>query len=160
MKKLFWPLPILSLLLLPLLFNACQPTAEPIDYGADLCEFCKMTIVDEQHAAEVVSSKGRAFKFDAIECMANYLEQNGNTKFPILLVNDYHSPRKLIDAETASYLISKNLPSPMGAFLTAFGQKTTAVEMQNTKGGEVFDWQSLNSYLREQGVVKQSKTEY
>ena len=148
------PVRLLPLLFLPLLFNACQPTAEPIDYGADLCDFCKMTIVDEQHAAEAVSSKGRAYKFDAVECMANYLEQNRGTKFPILLVNDYRSPGSLIGADTASYLISKNLPSPMGAFLTAFGQKGAAMEMQNAKGGEVFDWQSVNVYLREQGVVK------
>ena len=28
-----------------------------------------MTIVDRQHAAEAVTSKGKVFKFDAIECM-------------------------------------------------------------------------------------------
>ena len=149
MKKL------LLLLLLPLLlFSGCQPTAKPIDYGSDLCDFCMMTIVDEQHAAEAVSSKGKVFKFDAIECMANYLAENGDVNFPILLVNDYHAPRKLIDARTASYLISKNLPSPMGAYLTAFGQTGAAAEMQAAKGGQVFDWVSLNGYLREQGVVR------
>lgn len=145
----------LSLLLTLFFFASCRPTPEPIDYGSDLCDFCKMTIVDEQHAAEAVSKKGKVFKFDAIECMANYLSQNSGTEFPILLVNDYHSPRSLIDARTASYLISKNLPSPMGAFLTGFAQKSAAEEMQGAKGGQVFEWETLNGYLREQGVVRQ-----
>ncbi len=119
-----------------------------------MCDFCKMTIVDQQHAAEAVTSKGKVFKFDAIECLANFMEQQSKTGYSFLLVNDYHAPKELIDAKTSYYLISKNLPSPMGAFLTAFNSKAAAEEMQKAKGGEVFDWGNLQVYLRENGIVK------
>ena len=62
MKKL---LPLI--LLATVLLAACQPSPKPIEYGSDMCDYCKMTIVDQQHAAELVTTKGKAFKFDAIE---------------------------------------------------------------------------------------------
>ncbi len=132
---------------------SCQPSPKPIEYGSDMCDFCKMTIVDQQHAAEAVTSKGKVFKFDAIECLANYMEENGG-EYAFLLVNDYHAPKELIDAKTSYYLISKNLPSPMGAFLTGFSSKSAATEMQQAKGGEIFEWQRLLARLKENGVVK------
>ena len=146
------------LLALPaLLLTACQPLAEPIDYGADACDFCKMTIVDAQHGAEAVTSKGKVYKFDAIECLSNFLEQKQDKPFAFLLVNDYHSPKELMDATTSYYLISKNLPSPMGAYLTAFREQSAAVEMQQAKGGQVFDWKGMLVYLKENGIVKTTK---
>ena len=48
---------------------ACTVAPVPINFGSDGCHFCKMTIVDKQHAAELVTSKGKAYKYDAIECM-------------------------------------------------------------------------------------------
>ena len=46
---------------------SCSPEAQPINYGSDQCDFCRMTIVDKAHAAEVVTKKGRAYKFDSGE---------------------------------------------------------------------------------------------
>ena len=143
-------------ILLPFLLamSACQPSPKPIGYGSDMCHFCKMTIVDAQHGAEAVTAKGKVFMFDAIECLANYVEQEQGTAFAYLLVNDYHAPKELINATESHYLISQNLPSPMGAFLTAFRDKAAAYEMQKAKGGEVFEWDGLLAYLKEKGIVK------
>ncbi len=125
--------------------GACGgPKAEPIDYGEDMCDFCQMTIMDRQHAAEAVTQKGRVYKFDAIECMVDYvLEHESDTPFGILLVADYARPGEMIDAQTATYLISPNLPSPMGAFLSGFGSRAEAEKVQAEKGGELFDWEAL-----------------
>lgn len=143
-----------KLLPLLLLLTACQPSPKPIEYGSDACDFCKMTIVDAQHGAEAVTSKGKVYQFDAVECLANFMEQQQDKPFAFLLVNGYHSPKELIDAKTCHYLISKNLPSPMGAYLTAFREKSAALEMQKAKGGEVFDWDEVRVYLKENGIVK------
>ena len=56
-------------LLIILILVGCKVDPNPIEYGADACHFCSMTIVDRQHAAEFVTKKGKAFKFDATECM-------------------------------------------------------------------------------------------
>jgi len=113
-----------------------------------------MTIVDQQHGTEVVTSKGKVFKFDAVECMANFIEQEGETNYAFLLVNDFDAPKDLVDAKGSFYLISKNIPSPMGANLTAFSSKAAAEKMQASKGGEVYNWTDLQVYLKQSGIVK------
>ncbi len=124
--------------------SACSPKAEPIEYGKDMCDYCQMTIVDRQHAAEAVTEKGRVYKFDAIECMVDYVrEKEQKTPFAILLVADYARPGELTDATSATYLISPNLPSPMGAFLSAFAERQEAEKVWKEKDGELLNWQQL-----------------
>ena len=55
-----------------LLVFSCNVSPKPIDYGSDGCHFCKMTIVDKVHAAEIVTKKGKVYMFDATECMINF----------------------------------------------------------------------------------------
>lgn len=128
------------------LVSACSPAPQPIDFGADVCSHCKMTIVDKQHAAELVTGKGKVFKFDAIECMLDYLQANEDTEFAFYLVRDFNQPEDWQDARTSHYLISQAVPSPMGAYLSAFKDENGALELRNEKGGEVFDWQSLKKF--------------
>ena len=49
-----------------------MPKQEEINYGVDACAYCKMNIVDPKFGAELITKKGRVYKFDAIECMVNY----------------------------------------------------------------------------------------
>ena len=106
-----------------------------------------MTIVDQQHAAELVSTKGKVFKFDAIECMLNFEKESTDTKFALYLVNVYDQPKSLNNAGESVFLISKALPSPMGAYLTAFKDQEVAKEIHTSKGGELFDWESLRQHF-------------
>ena len=132
------------------LISSCTPTPEPIEYGSDMCDFCKMSIVDAQHGAELVSSKGKVFKFDAIECLIGYSKEKKDTQFAFELVNDYSAPKELIEAKQSTFLISENLSSPMGANLTAFGDKKNAEEMLSAKGGKLFSWSELNDHFNKQ----------
>jgi len=125
------------------LFTACTPTAEPVSFGEDMCAHCKMTIVDEPFAAEVVTQKGKVFKFDAIECMMQFLQKKQSDKMALMLVRDFENPKEWQDATQCNYLISKELPSPMGAGLSAWLSKENAAAMQAEKGGEVYDWAGL-----------------
>ena len=138
---------ILNLLLVSLFFSSCSPEPVPISYGNDMCHFCKMNIVDPQHGAELVTSKGKVFTFDAIECMINYKAKNQNTKFEFELVNVYNKPKKLVDASSCYYLISKRLPSPMGANLTAFENEVAAMQMRDLKEGQLYNWTELQDHL-------------
>lgn len=49
---------ITALVAIGLLWS-CSIAPEPINYGQDGCHFCKMTIVDKVHAAEIVTTKGK-----------------------------------------------------------------------------------------------------
>lgn len=106
-----------------------------------------MTIVDQQHAAELVTQKGKIFKFDAIECLLNFQKENTETKFAFQLVNVFESPKELNKAEESFFLISKAIPSPMGAYLTAFKNEATAQEALTSKGGKLFNWQTLQQHF-------------
>src|SRR5690606_496120 len=121
----------------------CTPKPQAIDYGKEGCHFCSMTIVDAQHASEIVTKKGKVFKFDAVECMVNFRKTMDPTEVALYLTNHYTVPVELIDATTASFLISENIPSPMGAFLTAFKTQELAQEQHARSGGELYDWEGL-----------------
>ena len=68
--------------------SSCEVKPVPINFGTDTCHFCKMTIVDQQHAAQYVTKKGKQFKFDAVECLLNDLSENGMNHFALLLVSN------------------------------------------------------------------------
>ena len=136
-----------------LLLAACSPEPRPIEYGFDSCDHCRMTIVDDQHAAEAVTNKGKVFKFDAIECVVPFVEKEEEQNFAFILVADYASPGKLTDAKTGTFLISSAIPSPMGAFLSAFEEREKAVLLQQEKGGELFTWEELKRHLGKEGMA-------
>ena len=126
-----------------LLLNACSPRPKAIAYGTDGCHYCRMTIVDKVHGAELVTKKGKVFKFDAVECMVNYRKEIDTLEVALYLSNHYTIPGELINATTATFLISKNIPSPMGAFITTFENRSDALKVKSEKGGELYSWGEL-----------------
>jgi copper chaperone NosL len=102
-----------------------------------------MTIVDKVHAAEIVTTKGKVYKFDATECMINFMDEFETSNIELFLSNNYSTPEELIDSKEATFLISENVPSPMGAFLSAFKNKEDAVKLKDEKGGEIYTWEEL-----------------
>ncbi|MDX1666462.1 MAG: nitrous oxide reductase accessory protein NosL [Saprospiraceae bacterium] len=134
------------------LFSACSPQPSPIEYGADMCDYCKMTIVDARHAAELVTDKGKVFKFDAIECLLPFRNESDQS-FAFILVNDFAEPGELIDATSSTYLISRAIPSPMGAYLSAFSRSEVAKEIQRDKGGALYDWNGINEKFLNDGLA-------
>ena len=127
----------------------CNASPQAIDYGSDGCHFCKMTIVDKLHAAEIVTKKGKIYKFDASECMVRFIDDFDASTIKIYLSNDYTSPETLIDATQATFLISQNIPSPMGMFLSAFKNKNDAVKAQAEKGGTIYTWEELLNHINQ-----------
>ena len=127
--------------------NACTVSPKPIEYGSDGCHFCSMTIVDRLHAAQIVTKKGKTYKFDAIECMINHLKTIDNDKVALFLVNDYSHPGELMDAQSATYLISEKIPSPMGEFLTAFKSMEEGKKVELENDGELYSWNELLNHF-------------
>ncbi|MCX7550136.1 nitrous oxide reductase accessory protein NosL [Xanthomarina sp. F2636L] len=138
---------LILILLLGVTITSCTVKPEPINYGQDACHFCKMTIVDKVHAAEVVTHKGKVYKFDAAECMVNFMDDFDTAEIKLYLTNHFNDPETLIDATKATFLISKNVPSPMGAFLTAFKTKQEAEVVLEEQGGEIYTWDALLMHL-------------
>lgn len=138
---------LIFLALISGMLASCEVEPQPINYGSDNCQFCKMTIVDKQHASQIVTTKGRAYKFDAIECMLHYHQDNPEQEVGLWLISDFNNPGNLIDATSATYLVSEQISSPMGANLSGFNSEEAAVEAQNEYTGELFSWKNLQNYL-------------
>ncbi len=134
---------LLALFLFSVVFTSCSIKPQEISYGTDGCHFCRMTIVDAQHAAQLVTSKGKTYKFDAIECMVNYLDDIDTNTVALYLCNHYTEPKELIKAQEATFLISKGIPSPMGAYLTAFRRQELADSEKAKHGGDLYTWNEL-----------------
>ena len=143
MKNLITTIFLLSLII------SCTIKPQEINYGSDACQYCSMTIVDRQHAAQLVTDKGKCFKFDAIECMIHYLGEN-STSVAYYLAADYQNPGELIDAKKASFIISENIPSPMRANLSALASEGDADSLLKVKGGQLYSWEELQSQLKKE----------
>lgn len=120
----------------------CSMEADQIVYGNDQCDFCQMNIVDQQHAAQYVTKKGKQFKFDAIECMVHKLEEVDENSLAIMLVSDF-GKSTMIDASSATFLVSDSIKSPMGENLSAFGDNARAIKTQADHLGDIYNWHEL-----------------
>lgn len=133
-------------LLISILFFSCSQKPQPISYGKDACEHCKMTIMDNRFGAEIVTVKGRIYKFDAAECMVDFIKSNperlASPKDMHLTVN-VASPGNLIDAHRAFFLKDEAFKSPMGGNLAAFNTRQMAENNLQTADGEVLTWEEL-----------------
>lgn len=136
------------------LLNGCAKKPATIAFGTDTCENCSMTISDPRYGAVFVTDKGRSYKFDSVECMVESLNDGGRlagTNVRDFYVMDYAHPGQVVDATQAAYLVSPNLPSPMGANVTSFAAQTSADSVQTEKGGDVMTWDAIQQHLRETG---------
>jgi nitrous oxide reductase accessory protein NosL len=132
---------ILSIILICLFFNAT------IAQSTNQCVHCTMSINDDLHKA-LAEIDNRSLHFDAIECLINYIKSYDEASFSSLQVSDYSSG-KLIDAQIATYLKSKAIPSSMGANLSALKNEKIAKDMMNEKGGELYSWEAIKAKFKD-----------
>jgi len=141
----FFLLSIITVLLV-----SCEISPQKIEYGTDACHYCDMTIVDKQHAAQLVSTKGKAFKYDAIECMVHSLQEDmTDTEIALYLAADFNVPGQLMDATMATYLVSEQIQSPMGANLSAFENAEKAEKTKEEFTGTTYSWEEIQKHLKQ-----------
>lgn len=142
------PLAILAFALVALTGCALEP--QPLVHGHDRCVYCQMTLSDEQYGSQLVTSKGKRFTFDSVECLAAHLATVGLSTDEIhsLWVVDFENPPQLTPVEEVFFLHSQDLPSPMGMNLTAFGPGITQQAVEHSFFGNILDWQGVDSLVR------------
>jgi copper chaperone NosL len=128
---------------------ACaKPGPEPIAYGKDSCTNCGMMATDQRFGAEMITKKGKILKFDAVECLATYLDKAGDNVGSLLVV-DHSDPSRLVDATRATYLVSEKVPSPMGKNLSAYEHKEAADKMKEQYSGRILSWSEAVAYANQ-----------
>lgn len=131
--------------LLLLTLGACTPQPKPLVHGQDNCAYCKMGLANDQYGAELVTTKGKTYAFDSIECMAAHLVEERTTTDDVhsLWVVDFQHPPNLIAVDDAILLHSRDLRSPMGMNLTAFGPGITQQAVEHSFYGDVLEWRGV-----------------
>ena len=151
-KKLSVALLVLIILHLPL--SGCKTDPEPINYGHDECEFCRMLITDKRYGSEIVTDKGKVLKFDEVGCMIEYaMVKNfigdANQKF---LVTDFASPESFMDANSAFYVENENFRSPMGLNVSAFDSEISRQKFISESGGSILNWVDVIELVKQRGM--------
>ena len=127
-----------------LLLSACKPRPQAIRYGSDSCAECSMTIVDKRYGCELVSGKGKIFKFDDINCLIEFAraKESKQEKMAIWVVTDFNNPEQFIAVEKAVYLHHEKLRSPMRGDVAAFADRSAAeaTQTQLGGGGKILTW--------------------
>ncbi|HSG49799.1 MAG TPA: nitrous oxide reductase accessory protein NosL [Longimicrobiales bacterium] len=127
-----------------------EPQPRPLAYGDEACERCQMGLADDRHGAELLTSTGKVYPFDSVECLAAYLATEADRdRVHSAWVTDFANPGTLIPAEDAHYLASPTLQSPMGLGLSAFGRVEDRDGAVISFGGEPLDWVGVQAYVAE-----------
>jgi copper chaperone NosL len=148
-------LPRLALLLLlpALLVSACAPGPDALHWGMEECAHCQMVIGDERFAAQAVDRRGKTYKFDAIECMAAFVDGGAVAAADIHSLWIADGPDSWTRVEDAAFLHSENMRSPMGGGYTAHATTEAARRLQAEVGGELLTWQDVRSRVARTGHV-------
>lgn len=117
----------------------CSAEVQPIKYGQDICEHCKMTIMDKQFAAELLNKNGKAFKFDDMICMLDYMQHK---KEMTAYVADFKTG-ELTKASTMFFIKDAALKTPMGGSIAAFSNRSDAAAKYPS--AKLMSWNELNS---------------
>ena len=139
---------ILPLLASLFLMN-CEPTVQAINYGQDGCSYCRMTIVEDLYGAELLTSKGKVFKFDSIECLTAFVLK-GEVKAEQthgLYFTDFEDAGHLYPLNEIIFVQAKKLKSPMGLNLSAFRTQGTADNVAELYFGEIMTWEQVQNYV-------------
>ena len=126
-------------------FASCNAQPQPIKIGVDACAYCKMTISDNRFGAELISKKGKIFKFDDTHCAIEFKKENSvaaNDIKEIYLIN-FEEPHNFIPAQKAFIIYSKDLKTPMGGHAAAYESAAALEKVIQSLNGRMISWDSL-----------------
>ncbi|MFS0822337.1 nitrous oxide reductase accessory protein NosL [Bacillus sp. 1P02SD] len=126
---------ILSIFILGACGNDNLEPAE-IQINVDSCSTCNMGIQDEQASAQTIDKDGTPNKFDDIGCMITYIQENQD-KIEIGYVHDHHS-KEWIELDTAVFVQSAEIETPMSYGLIAFSSESAAKEWLENNDGDIY----------------------
>ena len=126
-------------------FTSCNTEPEKINYGKDLCSDCSMTIIEPQFASEIITKKGKIYKFDDVHCISHFIHTSKIKKEDIgkIVFVAFDNNDQFVDASTASFVFSSQLKSPMNGNTIAFAKQEAAQKKANETKGVIRNWNEI-----------------
>ncbi len=130
------------IIILTLILVSCSKSPQPIEFGLDNCKHCMMKISDERYGAELITQKGKIFKFDDMYCMKAFVEEQAYKSEDIhsLWLVDFEKKKELLSAEKSFLLENQELKSPMGSNTAAFASEEERQIQFNQHSGTLLLW--------------------
>lgn len=131
------------ILLISVFTISCSFEPVPFDMGKDVCEHCKMTIVDPKWGAQLITNTGKTYKYDVIECMILHEKTLDAKKIHSKWTINYLQNEQFIKVEDALYVRSLEFNSPMGlnAISLSKDEEISQLKLQNSP--EKLKWSQL-----------------
>ena len=125
--------------------GSCNAGPEPIKPGVDNCYSCKMTVSDSRFGAELVTVKGKVYKFDDAHCIISYIKTKAIEPAAIkdIYFSNFCSTHQLINVNKLSFLKADALRSPMGGNIAAFDNRDSLLQVQQRVAGTIVNWNEL-----------------
>jgi copper chaperone NosL len=127
---------------------SCSSGPQPINYGSDACDFCKMNIVEEKFAAQCLNTKGKSFHFDDSYCMISFLKNGGLSQKDLgaVYLSDFDKSGNWIIADSAFLLHSDSIHTPMRGNTIAFSSDKDRTEAMGRYSGDKLLWKDINPF--------------
>lgn len=148
-KKLMTPVTVI-LLISSLFITSCSTNPSPIAAGTDQCSSCKMTISDTRFSSEIVSKKGKIFKFDDMHCMLTFLndKQLDTANVKAYYFANFNNPKELLPLEKSFFYKGADFKTPMGGNIAAFSGEDDIKKIQEHFNGMQIQWSNIISAVK------------
>jgi copper chaperone NosL len=140
-------IPVVGMLIV--LLSSCSSKPAAFNIGKDNCDDCKMTIMDAKFGGEIITKKGRVYKFDDVHCLANFMKSNAVKQEDIaqtVFIN-YSQPITFLPSVSSFFVVSPQLKSPMNSNAAAFASEEAAQKTAKETNGTVVNWNKLSASL-------------
>jgi len=136
---------VAPLLALPFLLNSCSVKPEAIVPGTDNCYFCKMTITDAKYGAEIVTKKGKLYKFDDLHCLMAFTKAKMIDEALVkdIYVSDFTGDHSLVKSTESFLLQGGDIHGPMNGNVIAFKNKDSLKKVATQLNGNEINWNDL-----------------
>lgn len=123
-----------------------EPQPPDIVYSQDVCEHCGMLIDDARFAAALVMVDGPAHKFDDIAEMVMYQMDHPDQQVRAWFVHNYPT-ESWTRAETAFYVMSVDVDTPMGGGVAAFETQAEAEGFAQSHNTTVLNFDEMRAMV-------------
>jgi len=135
------------ILILFTLIISCSTGPQPLMVGKDECFYCKMPVAEKKFGAEIITEKGKCYKFDDVGCMINFMKYNFSTneKAKNILTVNYADHQQFLNVNDCVFLKSVVLHSPMNSGIAAFESTNEVQRFLREFPGSVLSWNQLQA---------------
>ncbi|MEA1904156.1 MAG: nitrous oxide reductase accessory protein NosL [Actinomycetota bacterium] len=132
---------------------AATSTGPPeINLGRDICIECGMIIDDPRFAASYRLEDGTEKVFDDLGGLIIHGREAGELETASVWVSDFEE-KVFVEAETAHFVPTLGVASPMGHGILAFSNMDRAMKAAADLDGEVIDWATVRELPAMDGLV-------